>query len=320
MAGELGKRARAAFVDANDPASLRSVLEGADAAVGCIGPFYSFAVKMARAAVEAGVDYVDICDDYGPIEELFALDEAAGQAGVTVITGLGWTPGITNILARLGAEELDEVDDINISWAGGAADSTGLAVIMHVFYAVTGNVPTYRDGAWVDVPASSEAEVVEFPAPLGRVRVFHCGHPEPLTVPRYIQANTVSLKGALTPDWNNKLADLFARLRLIGTPAKNDRMARIIHAIEGLFRVGGIAASGVRVDVKGRKEGRQCTISYGVADKMGKLTGIPAAIGAQLLAEGRIEAKGVFAPEGCLAPQPFLAELSKRGIEIHRLE
>jgi len=131
-------------------------------------------------------------------------------------------------------------------------------------------------------------------------------------------------------------------------------MARIIHTIEGLFRVGGIAASGARVDVKGRKDGQQRIISYGVADKMARftgipaaigaqlvkgrkdgqqriisygvadkmarLTGIPAAIGAQLLAEGRIEARGVFAPEGCLAPQPFLDELSKRGIEIHRLE
>jgi saccharopine dehydrogenase-like NADP-dependent oxidoreductase len=319
-AEELGERVRAAFVDANDPVSLLSVLEGADAAVGCIGPFYAFAAKMARAAVEAGVDYVDICDDYGPIEKLFALDEAAKQAEVTVITGLGWTPGITNILARRGAEELDEVEEIKISWAGGAADSTGLAVIMHVFYAVTGDVPTYRDGAWVEVPAGSEGEVVEFPAPLGWIRVFHCGHPEPLTIPRYIKARTVSLKGALTPDWNNKLADLFARLGLIGTPAKNDRMARIIHAIEGIFRVGGIAASGARVDVRGRKDGKQRTISYAVADKMRRLTGIPTALGAQMLAEGRIEEKGVFAPEGCIAPQPFLAELCGRGIEIHRLE
>lgn len=319
MAEELGTRAVAAFVDANDPASLRSVLNGADVAVGCIGPFYTFATKMAKAAVEAGVDYVDICDDYGPIEELFALDEAAKRAGVTVITGLGWTPGITNILAKQAAKELDEVEEIKLSWAGGAADSTGLAVIMHVFYAVTGNVPTYKDGAWVEVPAGSGEEVVEFPAPLGRVKVYHCGHPEPLTIPRYIKANTVSLKGALTPDWNNKLADLFARLGLIGTPAKNARMARIIHAIEGLFRVGGIAASGARVDVKGRKDGQQRIVSYSVTDKMARLTGIPAAIGAQMLAEGRIEEKGVFAPEGCLAPQPFLAELSRRGIVIHRL-
>jgi saccharopine dehydrogenase-like NADP-dependent oxidoreductase len=50
LAAELGGRASAAFVDANDEASLAGVLQGADAAVGCIGPFYHFAPKMARAA------------------------------------------------------------------------------------------------------------------------------------------------------------------------------------------------------------------------------------------------------------------------------
>ncbi|HIC94733.1 MAG TPA: hypothetical protein EYP09_10880, partial [Anaerolineae bacterium] len=199
---------------------------------------------------------------------------------------------------------------------GGAADSTGLAAITHVFYAIAGRVPTYRDGAWTEVLAGSEAEVVEFPAPLGRIRVFHCGHPEPLTIPRYIKVKTVSLKGALTPDWNNRLADLFARLGLIGTPAKNARMAKIIHTIEGLFRVGGIAASGARVDVRGRKDGQQRVLSYSVVDRMGRLTAIPASIGAQMLAEGKIERKGVFAPEGCIEPAAFMAELTRRGIQV----
>jgi len=318
MAQEGGARAQAAFVDATDHRSLLSVLEGADVAVGCIGPFYKFAVPMARAAIEVGVNYVDICDDYGPVEELFSLDEEARRAGVTVVTGLGWTPGITNVLARYGAEQLDRVDEINIAWAGGAADSKGLAVIMHVFYAVTGEVPTFKDGQLVKVPASSSSgrEEVEFPPPLGRIHVFHCGHPEPLTIPRYIEVNTVTLKGALTPDWNNKLVDVFAALRLIDTPAKRERVARIIHAIEGLFRVGGVTCSGARVDVKGRKDGKAMTLSYSVADKMGRLTGIPASIGARWLAEGRLKTKGVFAPEGCIEPVPFLAELEKRGIKV----
>lgn len=321
LAQSLGPRAEAAFVDATDPDSLKAVLQGADAAVGCIGPFYKFALPMARAAVEAGVDYVDICDDYGPVDDIFALNEAARQAGVTVITGLGWTPGITNVLARYGADQLDEVEEINIAWAGGAADSKGLAVIMHVFYAATGEVPTYLDGQVIRVPASSSSgrERVEFPPPLGPVYVFHCGHPEPLTIPRFIKVKTVTLKGALTPDWNNKLLDIFATLGLINTPARMERMAKIIHAIEGIFRVGGIACSGARVDVKGRKDGERRVLSYGVADRMGKLTGCPASIGAQWLARGRISQKGVFAPEGCIEPQPFIEELNKRGIKVYEL-
>ena len=43
-------------------------------------------------------------------------------------------------------------------------------------------------------------------------------------------------------------------------------------------------------------------------DKMRRLTGIPAAVG-----------KGVYAPEGCLEPEPFFAELARREIKIEEL-
>lgn len=318
-AARLGDRATGVFVDANDPALLVSVLKGADAAVGAIGPFYRYAPKMAAAAIKAGVNYVDICDDYGPIEELFQMHEAARAGGVTVITGLGWTPGITNLMCRLGASSLDSVDEIKISWAGGAEDSQGLAVVMHVFYAVTGQVPTYLDCQWTTVRAGTGREAVNFGGPLGTIRVSHCGHPEPLTVPRYIKARTVSLKGALTPEWNNALADLFVRLRLTATPQRIETLTRVVHKVEHILGAGGVPFSGARVDVFGEKDGKPCTCSYRTVDKMRRLTGIPAAIGAWMLARGQISAKGVYAPEGCLEPQPFFEELAKRGIKVEEL-
>ncbi|MBC7233912.1 MAG: saccharopine dehydrogenase NADP-binding domain-containing protein [Chloroflexi bacterium] len=325
FAARLGSEAGAthrvipAFVDANDPASLAAVLEGAQAVVGAIGPFYRYATKMATAAVKAGVNYVDICDDYGPIQEVFALDEAAKAAGVTLITGLGWTPGITNLMCRLGASRLDSVDEIKIAWAGGAEDSQGLAVVMHVFYAVTGKVPTYRDGQWVEVEAGSEKEPADFGGALGVVNVFHCGHPEPMTVPRYIKARTVSLKGALTPEWNNALVDLFAKLGFTATPKRIETLSKIIHKVEHILGKGGVPFSGARVDVIGTKDGKPCTYTYRVVDKMKRLTGIPAAVGAWMLAQGQVPHKGVYAPEGCLEPEPFFAELAKRGIHIEEM-
>ncbi len=316
FAAELGDRAEAAFVDAEDPASLARVLEGADAAVGCIGPFYYFALKLTRAAIRARVPYVDICDDWGPIEELQGMDSDARAAGVTVINGLGWTPGITNLLAKKGAALLDEVEEIRMYWAGSAADSQGLAVVMHDLYAITGEVPTFRDGQWVRVPAGSEKELVEFPAPLGKVEVFHCGHPEPLTVPRTIPARTVFLKGGLTPRWNNRLGELLVRLGLSRSHRSTVRTSRVIHRLEGLIGAGGVPFSGARVDVIGRKDGAPHAIRYAVVDKMGRLTGIPAAIGAVMLASREVVRPGVHAPEAVLDPDPFLEQLAIRGIRV----
>ncbi len=318
-AARLGGNVAATFVDANDPDSLAAVLQGADAAVGAIGPFYRYAPKMTTAAVKAAVSYVDICDDYGPIKEVLNLDGAAKAAGITLITGLGWTPGITNLMCRAGASHLDTVDEIKVAWAGGAQDSQGLAVVMHVFYAVTGRVPTYKDGRWAEVPAGSGKEVVDFGGALGRVPVYHCGHPEPMTVPRYISVPNVSLKGALTPDWNNKLADLFVKLGLTSTPKRIENLSKIIHKVEHILGAGGVPYSGARVDVIGHKDGQMRVHTYRTIDKMKRLTGIPAAIGALMLAQGEIKVKGVYAPEGCLEPEQFFGELAKHGIKIEEM-
>ncbi len=316
FAAELGPRAQAVFVDAEDPEMLVQVLQGADVAVGCIGPFYYFAPKLARAAIRARVPYVDICDDWGPMDELKGMDAEARAAGIPMINGLGWTPGITNLMAKKGAAQMDEVDEIRIYWGGGAADSEGLAVVMHVFYAISGEVPTFRDGQRVMVRAGSEKEWVEFPAPLGRVEVFHCGHPEPLTIPRTIPARTVFLKGGLTPRWNNALGAWLVKLGLIKSHRSIVRTSRLVHRLEGLIGAGGVPYSGARVDVVGRKDAEPRTVRYGTVDKMGRLTGIPAAIGAVMLARREIVQSGVFAPEEVLEPDPFFAQLERRGIRI----
>lgn len=320
LARSLGERSRAVFVDANNRDSLLLALRDADVAVGAVGPFYHFAPKMAWATLESHVHYVDICNDHGPVETLIEFDPVARKAGVTLITGLGWTPGLSNILARQGANRLDQVDEIRIAWVGGAADSHGLAAIKHVLYAVSGEVPTYRDGKWIRVPALSEPEVVEFPEPLGEIEVSHIGHPEPLTIPRTIPVRTVSLKGALTPRWNNQLAALLVRLGLTSSQQRIDRISWLIHRVEGIIGAGGIALSALRVDVTGPRGDEQVRLTYTAADHMGRLTGIPAAIGALMLARGEITEPGVFAPEAIIEPAPFLDALAERGIEIVEYE
>ena len=319
LAAHYGERAVAAYVDATNPDSLLQVMQGADAVVGCIGPFYRFGLLMAQAAVEAGVHYVDICDDYGPIEGILALHGTARKKKITYITGLGWTPGITNLLARKAISELDHANTIRLYWAGGAADAQGLAVVMHVFYAVTGEVPSYRDGEWVKVRAGSGKELVDFGPLLGPVEVAHCGHPEPLTLPRYLDVQTVTLQGGLTPRWNNRLADVLVGLGVSGTPARIEAASRVIYRLEGIIGAGGVPYSGARVDVYGTAGGRAAVRSYRAVDKQGRLTGIPAAIGAAMLAQGAVRQKGVFAPEGCLKPDPFLAELAKRRVLIEQV-
>lgn len=321
LASELGDKVVARWVDANDRQALVEAICGHNAAASGIGPAYRYEAKVAEAAIEAGVPYVSLCDDYDGTQAVLELDEAAKAAGVTVLTGLGWTPGLSNLLARKGAEQFDLVDEVNVSWGSSASDSEGFAVILHTLHIFSGRVPSFQKGRLINVPAGSGKEVVLFPPPVGRVNCYHLGHPEPVTLPRFMpHLRTVTLKGGLSEQPLNDLAIWLARLRLTDTPAKKDVLGQIIKATLPVLSKLGEAeepCSAVRVDVGGWRGGNYDQVSYGAAAHMPELTGLPLAVGALLLARGEVRMPGVVAPEACLEVEPFLAELERRGIPIH---
>ena len=62
------------------------------------------------------------------------------------------------------------------------------------------------------------------------------------------------------------------------------------------------------------------TYTADIVGRMAPGTGLPASIAALMLDAGDVTVKGVVAPEGCIDPGKFLAELLKRGAKIHQTE
>ncbi len=323
-----GMEISAAFVDANDRASLIRVMKDASVVASAIGPFSEYGVKVLKAAIEARVDFVDICDDPQPTIDELDLHDEAKKAGITAIIGMGNNPGVGNLCARYGAQKLDEVEEIEFIWVHPAISRTGGAGVLHAIGAFSGDVPSYHQGQWVDVPAGSDKEAIDFPEPVGRVEVFHSGHPEPITVPRYISVKDVSCKGGIVPVW---VGQEFIRLLSYGLgdaepiEVKGTQVVPrefTVSLLESLLHRRGKDMIGEgqltkvsRVIVKGKKEGRATSYIY---DRIGNdwEAGIALSIGAQMLAGAAIIEKGVFAPEGCIGPQEFFQELKKRGLTI----
>lgn len=317
FAKESGKKVTFAKVDANDPKNLIEVIKGQDVIVGCIGPFYKFEKKLASASIEANVNYVSIADDYVAALDALSLDKYAKERGVTVITGLGNCPGITNILAKKGTSLLDKVGKINVSFAGGSMDAEGKANIHHAIYMYYGKILSFIDGKEIYVNAGTGEEVVEFPPPIGKLPVFHTGHAEPVTIPKNISnLKEVTLKGGIHPTWLSRLAIFLGRLNLTNTPSKREKLTNIVYKLLPIMGKGGLNVSGLRVDIYGEKENKEKHLWYACVDRMTTITGVPAAIGALLIGRGIIKEKGVFAPEGIIEPEIFLEELKKRNIEI----
>lgn len=308
--------------DARDRDTVIDLMRRHDVALGALGPFYVFEEPMVQAAIAAGTPYVSLCDDADATAAALKYNGAARDAGVTIVTGLGWTPGLTNVLALRAAARLDKPTSVTIAWTGSAAESGGHAVALHTLHIFNGKVPTYADGRLVNVPAGSDPEVIEFPAPLGRVRVCHVGHPEPLTLPKQLPGvERVALKGGLVEPMLHHLAVLTGRLGVAGTHGMRTFLARLlVPLIPLLSRLGPKrpAISGVVVRVTGEKDGDTVTIESAATAPMQALTAVPLAVGALWMAQGRVHRPGVLAPDApdLFPPAEFLDELARRGVHI----
>jgi lysine 6-dehydrogenase len=333
MSAELGAKVAARAIDINDKAGLVSALKGYDVAVNCVGPFYKHGSKVLEACVEARVNYVDICDDYDAAEVLLGLDSRCREAGITAIICQGASPGITNVMASLGAGKMD-AEAIHTAWVESMMDVGGFVVYWHGFHMATGQVPQYLNGEWVRVPALDGAEELDFLQPLGRYPVYYLGHSEPVTIPRFIRGlKTVTNKGNMWPK-ETDLLDLVKPFSEIGLATDESLLINgveisksdfICHHLAEFFPsvmpnvegVEGLPHFLARVEVVGSVEKTAARYIYNAACRTNEGTGWSASYGAQAIARGKIEAKGVFAPEGCVDPGDFFKYLDGKGIIVY---
>jgi lysine 6-dehydrogenase len=317
-------------IDVNDQNGMVSVIKEAEVVINCAGPFYKTAVAVARAAVEAKVNYIDICDDYEATEILFAsdIDQAARAAGITVLTGMGSDPGTNNVIVKWFANKLDRVDEIHLFWVVSIAELSG-AAWDHGLHMTIGKIPQYLDGKLVYVEGGTGEEMAEFLEPLGRCKLRYVGHPQPLTIPRYIKGvRNVVIKGALIPAWVDELIREQRETGFLSQEPVEVKGTKIVPYDLTLQLWGSIPnnrdrgpqSSGLKVIVKGEREGKRVTYTADMAGRMAPGTGLPASIAALMLNAGDVTVKGVVAPEGCINPDKFLAELIQRGAKIHQTE
>jgi len=317
-------------IDVNDHQGMVGAIRKVDVVINCAGPFYKTAVAVARAAVEAKVNYIDICDDYEAAEILFAsdIDKAAKDAGITVLTGMGSDPGTNNVLVKWYANKLDRVDEIYLYWVVSIAELAG-AAWDHSLHMILGKIPQYLDGKLEYVEGGSGEETEKFLEPLGECLISYVGHPQPFTIPRYIQGvKKVVIKGALIPLWVDRLIKEQKATGLLSKEQLDVRGTKMVPYDLTLKlwdtipkdRDNGPPASGLKVIVKGERQGNQVTYTADIVGRMAPGTGLPASIAALMMDAGEVSVKGVVAPEGCIDPDKFLSELLKRGARIHQTE
>ena len=317
-------------MDVNDHDAMVKLFKEIDVVINCAGPFYKTAVPVAKAAVEAGKNYIDICDDYEGTEILFNsdIDKMARDVGITVLTGMGSDPGTNNVLVKWYADRLDRVDEIYLYWVVSIAELAG-AAWDHSLHMTLGKIPQYIDGELVYVEGGTGVVAEQFLEPLGTCHVRYVGHPQPLTLPKYIEGvKNVIIKGALIPLWVDELIKEQKNTGLLGTEPIDIKGTKITPYDLALKlwekipegRDNGPQSSGLKVIVKGERDGKNVVYTADMVGRMAPGTGLPASIAALMMDAGDVTQKGVVAPEGCIDPEKFLGAFLKRGARIHQTE
>ncbi len=283
---------------------LRDLCTAADLVVNCTGPYFLLGDAVLRAAIDAGTDYLDICDDADATEALLDLDGPARQAGITALIGMGSAPGTTNILTRLALDNLPAGGaTVEINWVVDCHDMTG-AVIPHFVHSFrtailgAGSMPDWDE---------LEPRTVAFPDPVGPQTVVTLSHPEVFTLPRFTRVTRARNRGGLIPLDFTMLGWLLARL-----PENPDRAAdgaelsRLFDGFAPRKRAHDRLGSGLVVDVRVGSEGFR--YASGATTSQEDATGIPAAAGVLVALEGKLPGPGAIAPE-LLAPRDFFAAL-----------
>lgn len=328
LAATLGaEKVTVAQVDAADPRSVRSAIAGSDFVLNCVGPFYKTVKTILETVIASGINYVDICDDVDVTLDILRMDAAAKQAGVTALIGMGASPGATNLLAKYIAEtQLDQTDSIDIFHCHGGEPIEGPGVIGHRFHCMSIDIPMFLDGTLKYVRYFGDdgialRQTFDFPV-LGPTPIFPYPHPEQVTLPRYLKVRQVTNKGSVLPMEYYELTGELCRLGLASKEPIDVQgqsvvpyefaVAYLIRERERILEETNFGAQRgcMSVVVKGRKDGAPREVRVHLASResgLGEGTGIPAALGVMLMQRGKITAKGVLPPEGCVEAGDFLA-------------
>lgn len=323
-------------VDARDAASLRAAMANVDAVMNAL-PYY-FNLEVSRLAVEAGIHCCDLGGNTAIVFDQLKLDADAKAKNVTIIPDCGLAPGMVNILAEAGMQQLDQVKSVRM-FVGGLPQSPQPPLNYQVVYSLEGVFDYYTTPSWVlengkptQVDALSDLETVAFDKPVGELEAFHTAGGLSTMATRYEgKVETMVYKTLRYPGH----ADTVRAIRELGLldlepiDVKGKSVVprdAFIAAVEPKLRKDrGRDLVALRVVVEGTKNGQPRKITYDLLDyfdeknevsAMERTTGYSLSITGQLQVAQQTRGAGVMTPDQAIDAEIYIAELAKRGIVI----
>ncbi|MCL4812308.1 MAG: saccharopine dehydrogenase NADP-binding domain-containing protein [Vicinamibacteraceae bacterium] len=349
-------------LDVAKKADSMALMAQYDVCVSALPDRFSSYLAM-HAAVEAGVHFVDMLEEYHRRPDRYELERLQLPDGmdldaygdwmhatalakhVTVLDGIGFAPGLSNITVGEGIRRLDRAESA-VARVGGIPNKAASAnhplsymvtwSFSHVLREYVVKLNVRQAGQVVEVNALTDRERFRFDR-LGRDEWLECavtpGMPSFIfTRPELADFAEKTVRwpghfGAIDTLKSCGLLDL-EPLELDGTAVVPRSL--LLAALEPRLRAlpGESDACVMFNTVKGVKDGQPTEVTYHMWEEadplsgisgMGRVTAFPAAIGAVLIGRGLITERGLVPPEDAITGETyreFLNELARRHITI----
>jgi short subunit dehydrogenase-like uncharacterized protein len=321
VAEDLGGGVDTRVAALDDPAALRSLLERCAAVIACAGPFQRHGEAVLAAAVETATHYLDttgeqlfmrvVFDDYGP---------RAAEAGVALVTAMGFDYAPGDMIAALTAEGMGALDEIVLAYDVRGFSATrgtmrsALAMLADEHF-------EWHEGELQKGGGGTGRGWFEFPE-LGRRRMIRYPAGEHITVPRHLQVRTV--RTMLTAETLIPVGRLLSRLAppVVLTPLQLSMRTPWRRALSLL-----VSRLPDGPNEESRRKSRftiVCEARAGTRARRGTITGPDVysltarltALGALKVAAPDYDRRGALAPSQAFDPRELLRSLRDFGVEF----
>lgn len=188
LAAVRDSRIEARCFDVTDDAALTAALQGTRLCINAVPTLAGHQMRLFEAALAARVPYLDLGGLGTFTRRQLEAHARFVAAGVTAVIGAGSDPGMSNILCRAVADQLERVERINLYWAAELIGPEN--PVLCPPYSVATVLAEYAlpsiqflDGRHVECAPQTGRELLELPPPWGRCEFMYTPHSEQLTVP-----------------------------------------------------------------------------------------------------------------------------------------
>ncbi len=295
-------------VDLNNSESILNGLKDIDIVINCYLPSDTYPIKLAEAAVERHVNYLDVSAFNGYCRRIIQLNPLANEKGATLITALGAYPGIPGIVLADARETFTEISSADFYFVmGGKLHGLTPLSLMGVQYMM--NVPplVWDANQWKKPQVTGTQEPISKPF---NKNIFFS--PGMITHDLHIMPETMKIgKIAYWSGMENLLQGLvfFIGMKL-GWAGNEKKAARFLKLLK-LFGKGRKShpEMALKAVVKGTKDGKQIKRILEIHGTEEYLTAIIPVLVCDQLINGQISQKGAFTGPQIVDTQTLMRSL-----------